>query len=350
MNARRERWHIEGSNQFLSSFPTHNFPIHVGPAGILWKYRRSPVTAPLNRELGPLAGPLAATATRTRPMLAQTLLALLAIVLVSATQDTVDCMLYKEEFKAHYDLRGLRSNFGYSVPDHHGRNFTYIFNICGPVSWVPPQCKEKVSKAGPEAYQIIPETGECFILANATAEPQIELYDPNNPSLGVYLVNTPGDICPNGHARSWELFLECANADGLNVDGQTIFEDDCGYSISIPTRYACPLECPFVAENGGLCSGKGFCAMDRDAGSPRCFCNDGRTGADCSESTSPGKKSGLTTMQGVLVALIVLLSIMVFLGLGALYYISHLKVQKEVPMASIEPENEAETIFTAADS
>jgi hypothetical protein len=47
----------------------------------------------------------------------------------------------------------------------------------------------------------------------------------------------------------------------------------CEYTITMPSVYGCPLECP--VSNRRLCGGNGHCAYDPDKSAARCFCNKG---------------------------------------------------------------------------
>lgn len=226
----------------------------------------------------------------------------------------------------------------------HHRNFSYEFNICGSVPYVPEGCEAKAPLPKPEAYQHT--DNECFIVSSGASEPLLDLIDPANPSRGVMITHSEGESCGGGSKRSFTILLPCTGDRTSAVESQRVSEDSCAYSITIPTRVACPVECHVSAENG-VCGGNGLCDYDVLAKRTRCFCNHGFEGADCSPAKGGSSGSGgLSAGQAVLVVCIVVLGLLVLLALALLWYVSKLRVSKEVPMHQINPDD-AETVFAA---
>lgn len=156
------------------------------------------------------------------------------------------------------------------------------------------------------------------------------------------ITHSQGDYCHDTR-RSFTIFLPCSPDATASVEQQRISEDACSYTITIPTRAACPLECP-ISPSSGICGGNGFCGYDAAAKRSRCFCHSGYVGDNCLPYEAESTK--LSTGEAVLVTCIVVLGILVLLGLGFLWYISKLRVSKDVPMAQINPDD-AETVFSA---
>ena len=163
---------------------------------------------------------------------------------------------------------------------------------------------------GPAAafqYNNIPGAGydQCHHLGSApltSSSERFGLYDPANPSRGLYIQYLNGDRCPGvNKARSLKVWLLC-DPDATNIpDSELVVEapGSCVYEIFVRTAYGCPAECPVVTDTSGsrssgrLCNNHGLCEFDPAISNSRCFCNDGWTGADCTGSvaTQPGLSS-----------------------------------------------------------
>lgn len=156
------------------------------------------------------------------------------------------------------------------------------------------------------------------------------LYDNTNPSRGVAVMYTGGDVCPQSNpraSRSLKLWLLCYD-DATNIpDEEVILEtSDCAYEIFIKSAFGCPIQCPLPAGGSGtrqLCSGHGVCDFDASQGNSRCFCNPGYTGDDCSAPAS-ASSGGLSAAGGVLIGV----SIVLALTLGFLGYLWFFKIAR----------------------
>ena len=108
------------------------------------------------------------------------------------------------------------------------------------------------------------------------ASTKVELLDQEDPTKGMALTYH-GAYCVDGTQRQFRIELQCA--DKLSpVPTHALEYEHCVYTITMPSVYGCPLECPVA--NRELCGGNGHCAYDDDKSSARCFCNKGMS--DCS--------------------------------------------------------------------
>ncbi len=291
-------------------------------------------------------------------MLTVAVLCLLSLTSLAAEHN---CKLNIENKGSTFDLNPLNTIGGFYVSDGQGNNFTYVFNLCGAVTSVPYECDAKIAPGSePEAFQLT-DSGECFVLSGGTSSPVLDLLDLKNPSRGMMITHSDGEPCGDkGTNRKFTVFLECADVNGFSISGQRVVEEQgsCQYSITIPSRYACPLECP-VSRSAGLCSGKGLCAFDRDSNKSQCFCDTGYEGADCAKVIVPYVKPGLSAGQVTLIICIVILGVLLIAGLGLLCYLGKLRPSKEsvpfadvagggvsAPTATITLDQEAETVFS----
>ena len=215
-------------------------------------------------------------------------------------------------------------------------NYSYVFNVCQNVDPSTPlfpsqQFCNQTGAPGPlvggpaPAFQInnIPGAGadQCHRLGAALSPQTVQygLYDPADPSRGLFLQYTGGDVCPS-RPRSLKVWMLC-DPDAKVVDQELVVEapGTCLYEIFVRTAYGCPAECPIVRDaNTGaamLCSNHGFCGFDPTVGNSRCFCNDGYGNRDCSPVTPA--PTGLSSVG------IVLICVGIFLAgtLGFLVYL-----------------------------
>jgi hypothetical protein len=153
-------------------------------------------------------------------------------------------------------------------------------------------------------------------ISDISNRPLYTLFDPTDPSRGVAITYTGGDACPNNKARSLKLWIEC-NPDVKNIpDSELVTETGaCFYEIFIKSAFGCPSQCP--VSGGGLCSNHGLCSFDSVIKKPRCFCNGGYSGSDCSATTSGTATTGLTNVGGVLIAvgifIVITMAFLIFL-------------------------------------
>lgn len=155
-----------------------------------------------------------------------------------------------------------------------------MFNVCGAVSgYLPDACKtvSNVNTAG--ALQInrrgTVETSDdwCYVAGQySSSTTKVALLKNDDPTKGI-TVSYFGNPCSNGKQRQFNIELSCA--DKLSpVPLHALEYEACVYTISMPSVYGCPLECPVA--NRHLCGGNGHCSYDTDKLSARCFCNKGK--------------------------------------------------------------------------
>jgi hypothetical protein len=164
-----------------------------------------------------------------------------------------------------------------------------MFNVCGAVaSGIPSACATVtgIGKAG--ALQIDarvlsdPSDDYCFLAGvYGDSSTKVSLLDQEDPSKGIS-VTYYGSYCHTPMVqRKFRIELECA--DKLSPIPTSALEfDHCSYTVTMPSVYGCPLECPIA--NRALCGGNGHCSYDVDKGAARCFCNHG---ASPSTSSAP---------------------------------------------------------------
>jgi hypothetical protein len=155
-----------------------------------------------------------------------------------------------------------------------------MFNICGAVaSGIPSACATLtgLNKAG--ALQIDtrvlsdPSDDYCFLAGvYGDSTTKVALLDQEDPSKGIS-VTYFGAYCHTPMVqRKFRIELQCA--DKLSPIPTSALEyEHCSYTVTMPSVYGCPLECP-VADRA-LCGGNGHCSYDVDKGAARCFCNHG---------------------------------------------------------------------------
>lgn len=215
---------------------------------------------------------------------------------------------------ASFDLRplkvGLQSPYRVKdLVDSLERNYTYVFNVCDDAIVPSRNCTESEAGSGPApAFQVF-TNGICHRLSDSTASVKYSLLDEDDPTQGVAMTYYNGDPCHFGNItvkREMTLKFKCSESWGKIPDTR-VEESRCKYSLMFETVYGCPIQCPFV--NRKLCGGVGFCGMDDDLQAPRCFCNEGLGGPDCTMKLSDRKGP----CDGTCVALILVLILLVVL-------------------------------------
>lgn len=134
----------------------------------------------------------------------------------------------------------------------------------------------------------------------------IEADDPTEGIRVTYL----GDICKStSKPRQFHLDLICD--DRLNPSPTHAYEQPtCEYTVTIPSVYGCPVECPVA--NRKLCGGNGHCAYDEDASASKCFCNHGYTGSDCNSVESTSSTINYSpALLGLIITLFIIVAILV---------------------------------------
>lgn len=118
-----------------------------------------------------------------------------------------------------------------------------------------------------------PSDDYCFVAGSySESTTEVELLDPEDPTKGI-VVSYAGDYC--NHPRTQRRFnIELSCADRLTVVPSHALEyAHCVYTITMPSVFGCPVECP--VSNRKLCSGNGHCAYDYTNSKAMCFCNHG---------------------------------------------------------------------------
>lgn len=197
------------------------------------------------------------------------------------------------------------------------QNYTYMFNICGTVAdGVPKECAavSGISSAG--AVQInkrgtISEDDDYCYVAGTYSESStlISLIDQGDPTLGLKITYL-GNYCSGGDQRKFMIELQCADKMSP-IPTHALEYAHCEYTITVPSVYGCPMECP--VSNRHLCGGNGHCAYDTDKSSARCFCNKGYSGDDCaSGSSSSGDDLNYSpALLGLIITLFVIIALLV---------------------------------------
>jgi len=169
------------------------------------------------------------------------------------------------------------------IYDSSQRNYTYWYNVCGD-SDIPPGCgpTDSGNTVAP-AFQVSP--GRCYRLSNSSSNSLLSLIDDTDPTKGIQLSYFGGDRCSDprvaNKGRTFTIRFLCADHVGEQPDARVTETATCAYTLSFKTIFACPLECGFASRK--MCGGHGLCALDSTNNKPRCFCNSGMTGLDCTE-------------------------------------------------------------------
>ena len=241
----------------------------------------------------------------------------------------LDCAFFDSHMGATFDLGDLERTGEqpvYAVEDGDipcttktiEKNYTYVFNICGTIDagsmTVPSVCSSMPGMSTAAAIQIDrransdPNDDWCFVVGSYSEKTtQVALLDDNDPTKGVQITYY-GDYCSTPRVqRQFKLELMCA--DKLNpVPLHALEYEHCVYTVTIPSVYGCPIECP-VSERK-LCGGNGHCAYDYDSNAARCFCNHGYSGSSCTENSSSSSKYS-SAMLGLIITLFVIIGILV---------------------------------------
>jgi len=241
------------------------------------------------------------------------------------------CSTYDSNMGATFDLTDLvrmPNEPPYTVEDGDvpctkqvEQNFTYVFNICGAVSsGVPRSCDTVPNVKTAGAIQIDKRGTEsvnddyCYMVGSYNeASTKLSLLVPENPTKGLRLTYF-GAYCNNGIQRQFNIDMSCANRLSP-VPTQALELSPCVYTITMPSVYGCPLQCP--VSNRQLCGGQGHCAYDDDKAAARCFCNNGFTGSDCTQKVD---NSTTLNYSPALLGLIITLFIIICVLVGSIVY------------------------------
>lgn len=148
------------------------------------------------------------------------------------------------------------------------------------MSSIPTQCKNVAGALTAGALQIntkgtFDTTDDyCYVVGKySDVSTKLVLLDQEDPTKGIRL-SYYGENCHDGTQRQFNIEMSCA--DKLNpVPTHALEYTHCVYTITMPSVYGCPMECP--VSNRHLCGGNGHCAYDDDKGAARCFCNNGKS-------------------------------------------------------------------------
>ena len=165
----------------------------------------------------------------------------------------------------------------------------------------------------------------CFVVGYYNEDQtSVRLLNDADPTKGLQ-VTYKGDYCSGGKQRQYNLQLTCA--DKLQAIPTHAYElIGCEYTVTMPSVYGCPLECPVA--NRALCGGQGHCAYDSDKKAARCYCNRGYGGADCTD-TSGGDEETLNYSPALLGLIITLFIIIVLLVLGVFMMIKQVAAYRD---------------------
>jgi hypothetical protein len=224
------------------------------------------------------------------------------------------------EFNVGALKMGLQTSYHVKdLRDDSENNYTYVFNVCGYAESPDTRCTDTPAPAfqifdndKPEGCHRLGRVGEDYR--------KWSLLDEDNPTYGVALEYLGGDECTlpkmETFQRSMTIKFLCAEEWG-NTPQAKVIEDQCHYELEFMTIFGCPLSCPF--NNRKLCGGVGFCQMDSDTGKPRCFCNEGRGGDDCSQKLADMVHSSCNGTCVGLIFVMLLLIVLLVVG-GVIWY------------------------------
>lgn len=238
-----------------------------------------------------------------------------------------DCVKFDSNMGAVFDLQDLSRSSdepSYEVTDGDlpcttnvvEQNYTYHFNICGTVTGgIPSACATLpgLNKAG--ALQVDkrvvsnPNDDFCYVAGEyGERTTTVELLDQADPTMGL-AVTYFGNYCHKGSVqRKFRVELICA--DKLNpIPTHALEYEYCSYTVTMPSVYGCPLECP--VSNRRLCAGNGHCAYDHDKGGARCFCNKGYGGSSCAQEEEEGILNYSPALLGLIITLFVIIGLLV---------------------------------------
>lgn len=258
---------------------------------------------------------------------------------------------------ASFDLSPLilGSGFNYQVKDNDDsieRNYSYVFNVCERVGHSPdPKCDPQQGEMLASAYQIEGEGDSCWKLGNYdTADIQMDwaLIDADDPTTGVALTYTGGEVCNEKESLSRQLTVkfQCSTELGMSpFSMERVIEDKCHYSLTVNTVFGCPMEC-HIGGNRQLCGGNGFCGMDDDKNTPRCFCYEGWLGTSC-EIQDNGWGGGMDALKVILILMIILLSGLLAAAIWLYSKVHKLRRKKLYEMTDVD--SNSHTVFSIDD-
>ena len=196
-----------------------------------------------------------------------------------------------------FDLSPLRvddlQSRSYLMESASGSEYSYIFNVCGPVTPVdlPRVCSNVMGAV--LQYKLGILAGGCWVAGkfDAGKDQTFALIDSKNPAKGISLTYANGGSCSNGVVRSTTLDVYCANTEASVKTAYEVEARACAYHITMESYYGCPTECAITAS--GLCNSRGTCTTDDQTGSSYCLCQSGYSGEDCTQGEGTGHEGDL---------------------------------------------------------
>lgn len=265
--------------------------------------------------------------------LSSMILGLIGFISLFLVTTGFDCLNFDSNMGATFDLSDLHRKPDqppYTVIDGDlpctekvEQNYTYIFNICGAVTGgVPVQCRNVVGASTAGALQINTRgtydiyDDYCYRVGEySDSSTKLALLDQEDPTKGISLTYY-GDYCSGQVQRKFHLQLQCSDRMSP-VPTHALEYEHCVYTVTMPSIYGCPLECP--VSNRKVCSGNGHCAYDDDKMKARCFCSNGYEGDDCGDKEDT---SISLNYSPALLGLIITLFIIVFLLVGGIVFMA----------------------------
>lgn len=189
--------------------------------------------------------------------------------------------------------------------------FSYVWNFCSKVTSpsYPDKtvCDESVEQGAVLQYiDRVDGYKECHVIGRYDASNDDMFYSllsEKNPALGISMTYPKGESCPNGALRSATIDVKCSNVEVLIDSAQE--PEGCQYHMVMESYYGCPKECPITSE--GLCNSHGHCHYDEKLKTAYCYCNEGYSGAACSnKASSSSGYDGKSVQIGLMSTLLVI--------------------------------------------
>ena len=165
---------------------------------------------------------------------------------------------------------------------------------------------------------------QCYNLGNTDT---FSLINSQDPSQGLQLTYTGGQQCNHGGMpfRQVTLMFGCSTT---QIPTPTVANEPshCHYVVEMNSVFGCPLECPLGGADRELCGGHGLCGYDKTNKAPKCFCDTGYAGIDCSTAADDSGSGGNGAIIGLLVTLLL---VAVVLGVVLFFVVRMLKAYRQ---------------------
>lgn len=109
----------------------------------------------------------------------------------------------------------------------------------------------------------------------------------------------------------------------------------CVYTVSYESALACPWDC--IKTSGmqySVCSGKGICVADPNAGKSKCLCDDYWSGDFC-DVESPYDVDKVSSSHGEMITAVVVCIVLLVIAIGVSLYLCHRIRFKEEQVAGV---------------